>query len=322
MNDFKLLYYSSCNYSSISLFNDYIKLEDKINSTQKHYSEKDIVNIVSKYGKNLYEILKSCSFNEEMMLEKKKDIKEIFIEYYKEVGYAKNSSKDIIIDNYSIVFVHYDTIKNLTNNFIKFYLINLLYNMLDSFPENKLQLKKANEYMKVLKPDFEEIVFEHWDRLYNELIDIISNQFNYTLKIKFQLVKNTVITFNVISSDVFSLALYALYNTISLNSLHTRSFFICHLCHHQFAKTGNRQKYCSKCKEQINYSKNLDNNKLNIIKKIESFQKYYSYWDDNFKRKYDKIIALSKQSRKRLETNIGDLKKFYNEASKKSNFKS
>ena len=65
---------------------------------------------------------------------------------------------------------------------------------------------------------------------------------------------------------------------------------------------------------------NFSSHKLAIINDIlyyKETENYYSFWNDDFKYKFNRIIALSSQSRMRLNTKIEDLKKFKQEVLEK-----
>ena len=220
MEKHNFLYKNAYIYSNIHSFENYIKLEGKKGLSKKSYSRNDIIEIIAKYGKSLYEIFKQDSFKTEISTENKKNMQDIFIDYYKVIGYMKNSSKDTVVGNYEVVFVNYDTIVDLKNKFIQFYLLYSLYNMLDLIPLKSTQLKKVNEYMKILKEDYTDLTINNSDSLYNLVLDLISKQFCCTLKIRLELVNNEFITFNVISSDIYALCLYAFSDTLALNELH------------------------------------------------------------------------------------------------------
>ena len=323
MNNYNFLYSKSYMYSNIKLFEDLIVLENKIGIKHTSYSSDEIVNIITKYGKKLYELLKENSFNNEIIdTNSKKEIQKIFMDYYKNIGYVKNYSKDNNIDKYKIVYIDYSTILDLKDKFIKFYLLYSLYGMLGLIPLKPSHLKKINEYMQIINPDFSVFTADNEDCLYNEIIDLIAEQFNYNLKVRFELVKDDLITFNIVSTDIYALGLYAFSDIISLNEFHKPLISDCKICKKKFIKKSNNQKYCSKCKKNISYSKNLDNHKLEIIEKILYFKEkenYYAYWNNDFKFKFDDIVKLANQSRDRLKTPIKDLKSFYKEVLEKVN---
>lgn len=315
MKEYKFLYEQSYKYSNITEYENYIVLTDRRKSFQTSYSREEVISKITSYGEDLYRILKERSFYDikDLNVEDINSIKQIFFDYYKNIGYAKNNTDDKIVDDYKIVYVHLNTIMALKNNFIKFYILYTLYEMLDFIPLKPLDLKKANNYVKILNPNFKDLTSNNSTCLYGEVMNLISEQFNYPLRLQFKLVKDDFIKFDVVSKDIYALCLYAFSDILSLNELHKPLIFTCKNCNKQFIRNSNSQKYCPNCKDKISYSKNLDIHKLEVIKQILYYKKeenYYHYWNADFKHKFDEIVSLENKSRERLKTNIKDLKIF------------
>lgn len=317
MEDKEIMYGKFQKYKKVTLFKDDILLQNKINCVSTSFSQNTIIKTICNYGKKLYNIL-GTEFLQEYKIDKEKEnIVKCFLTFFSNIGYYKVNEKDITIEQKELVFVSFDTLKQLTIQFIRYYLIYELYTMLDKPPLKKSYLIKINTYMKSLNSATEEITVTDYDKLYNSILELISNLLDYNLSLNYNFIEENKFTFTITSNDFYSLALYSFCKVISLKESERISKFFCAKCHKIYTRSSNNQKYCYSCKKQIYYGKNLDNHKLEILEKIADFStpnnNYYPYWNSDFQQKYNSIVALSKKSRKRLETPISDLKNFYQE---------
>lgn len=308
MDDFKNLILRSYKFTNVSIHKNYIKIENSSNLANSKYSFKDIKNTISKYGNLLYNCIGENPFDNKLLDLNSIKIKEVFVSFYKELGYEPSGSHCLCLKDKSLFFIDFDYLKHLAQMLIKFYFIFLLYDQ-SIAPFNETKLKKCLTYTKFLGYETVNI-----NTFYNDIIELIFKEFNnHTIKFKLSFSKdaNNIITTNITSSDIFSLALYAFKEQISTNSINTTNIGYCHRCNKSFIKNSNRQKYCMSCKKKVSYSKELDNRKIELLNKINALSDKLDYSNVYIRNNFSKFNSLLTNSRARLETRKKDIEDFY-----------
>lgn len=308
MDDFKNLILRSYKCANVSIYKGYIKVENSSNPTYSKYNFKDIKNTISKYGNLLYNCLGKNVFNSQSIDLNYLKIQEIFVSFYEEVGYTQLGSHSLCLKDNSLLFIDFDFLKQLAQKLVRFYFIFLLYDQsVATFNETKL--KKCLTYAELLGYKNVNI-----NTFYNDVTELIFKEFNkYTIRFKLYFSKdeNNIITSNIASSDIFSLALYAFKEQISANSISSTNIGYCHRCKKSFIKNGNRQIYCMTCRKKVSYSKELDNRKIELLNKINALADKLDYSNVYIQNNFEKFNCLLTNSRERLKTRKKDIEIFY-----------
>ena len=300
MNDEKLLWLKYHPTTNVVLYHNCLQLAFKEELKNENYSESEIMNKVNNYGQKLYEAINYEVLNDETLEKYKNNVLNIFVEFYKEVGYYKNN-KDFILENKSLILINYNNIATNAKSLINFYLLYNLYNISNSNISTR-ELKEAIKYLKSLNKTVDETILpEDLNSIIFDFIEVAfrAKQLLLTFKIKKE---NNIILFDIMSYDIVSLAFYSLKDTILLTDIHSANTFVCKICKKEYIKKGHNQKYCTNCSKKVNYNSHLDKNKIDLITKTIALPNV---------NEIENLKELLTNSRKRLSTRLREIENIY-----------
>lgn len=307
---------------------------EQITSKERFYSNERILDLLKIYGTKLSQeiltqslidysktVADNCNIKD-VIIEYIKKIAQnnyavlldIFIDFFKKVGYTP-SSEDIYKENGCCILVTQKSILNLAYRVLVF---NTYYN-------SYLMFKNGNIDTNVLKDNMRMLGYSNKD-IYDKKLYII-NYISYDLK-KYQhkvylelnvdLEKNHSLNdynkFNMVSDDLYALSLYVLLNDLlTIQDSNDYTYIICPKCDKIFAlHKGSKNKYCSQCAGNSNYSKHTLEAKEQIIKKLNFYKRKIHFEDKNLTNKLEEYCSLNNpgNSRKKTCTSKKDLENF------------
>ena len=276
-------------YKDITIYENNILLKKEYSIGEKTIND-EILETLTDYGKKLLEIVpKTFIQNKNISETVASELLKIFVTLYSNRGYIEKETD----------------IKNKDSSFIN----------QTSFLENaETSAVLIKENMNLLVDNFN---FQNFSQMY--LLGIIKNELDkYKKQVDFEFDFNyngclgniANPGFNIVSNNLYVLGLYILSDKLFIED--RKKYIQCYICKDIVLRTNDSQKYCPTCSKIVNYGENTNNNKLEIIKELNTYKDKV-----HFSREYEKItlnhycsLIDKGHSRELLNTKIKDLKDF------------
>lgn len=297
-------------YEDITIYENNILLKKEYGIGEKTIND-EILETLTDYGKKLLEIVpKTFIQNKNISENVASELLKIFVTLYSNRGYIEKET-DIKNKDSSFILVPLESILSLTTEIIRFYLYYELYMSFDNLNEHTDLIK---ENMNLLVDNFN---FQNFSQMY--LLGIIKNELDkYKKQVDFEFDFNyngclgniANPGFNIVSNNLYVLGLYILSDKLFIED--RKKYIQCYICKDIVLRTNDSQKYCPTCSKIVNYSENTNNNKLEIIKELNTYKDKVHLARD-YERKllvYYCSLINKGNSRELLNTKKKDLKDF------------
>lgn len=305
--------FNSVHFNEILKIENYIVLNEKIH-IKKNYLNQEIIELLLEYGKKILNLVpKSFITNQELDNNSLEHLFNIFIDFYKEIGYTPTDS-DIYNNSNSSVVITKKSIFDLTTNIIKF---NMFYELYSLFLNSKDNNNLVTTNMELILENF---IIDDYSKIF--LLDTINNELKnygkkanleFDFKLTGEFLTEATPSLNMVSNDIYVLGLYILCDNIfNVNDTHNHKYKICKNCKKIMVRAYMNQQYCSDCRKLIDYGRNTDLNKIEIINKLNSYKGKVHFEDTKDINKFNEYCSLTEKgnSRKRAETKKDRLSKF------------
>lgn len=302
--------YKSIFFNKVTVYGNYILLNDKIDIQEK-YSNKEIIESLKYYGEKILKIVpKTFIKNKQIGEEKINELLNLFVEFYNNVGYIQLNT-DVYNKKNSFVLVTLETIFTLTTNIIKFYIFYELYLL---FENSSNDTTIITENMNLLLDNFN---IDNYSQIF--LLNIFNSELkNYekkanldlNFKLNGRLGNIATPEFNVVSNDLYTLGIYMLADKLFIED--SNKFIQCYMCQDIVVRKNKCQKYCSSCTKKVNYGENTNKNKLEIIKELNKYKNKVHFTREYERLTFNRYCSLinAGNSRELLNTRKKDLMDF------------